>query len=147
MSLPDAESIFDGGNMLALLAWVWLVVAPRRWPIVFAVPQYFATGLLSVAYAAIIATTFSSASGGFGSIADVRALFANDHVLTAGWLHYLAFDLFVGCWIAREADRIGLHRLMQIPFFGATFMFGPIGFLLFVLARAVLSTTVRKRPA
>jgi len=30
----------------------------------------------------------------------VRALFAHDHVLVAGWVHYLAFDLMVGALLA-----------------------------------------------
>lgn len=143
MVLPQADVIFNAGNLLALVGWVFLLVAPRRWPAVFAIPQFLATGLLSLAYVALIATTFSSAGGDFGSIAGVRALFANDYVLTAGWFHYLAFDLFVGCWIAREADRIGVHRLLQVPFFGATFMFGPLGFLLFVLTRFFMSGLAR----
>ena len=53
--------------------------------------------------------------GGFGSIAEVRALFANDSALAAGWLHYLAFDLFVGAWIAREGPGLGRPRLAADP--------------------------------
>jgi hypothetical protein len=60
----------------------------------------------------------------------------SDPVLVAGWIHYLAFDLFVGTWIASEADRLGWNRVVQAPILIATFMFGPIGLLLFFIMRA-----------
>ena len=34
----------------------------------------------------------------FGSLAQISAMFSNPYVLAAGWIHYLAFDLFVGAW-------------------------------------------------
>ncbi len=39
----------------------------------------------------------------------------SDPVLLAGWIHYLAFDLFVGLWIAAEADKAGMNRFLQAP--------------------------------
>ncbi len=73
--------------------------------------------------------------GGFGSIEQVRTLFANNAALTAGWLHYLAFDLFVGCWIVREGLDAGVPRLLIIPCLILTFMVGPVGLLLFLVLR------------
>jgi hypothetical protein len=44
--------------------------------------------------------------GGFSSLAAVAELFSNQWLLLAGWVHYLAFDLFVGTWETRDAvDR------------------------------------------
>ena len=50
--------------------------------------------LLSVLYTMLIVTHWGEAEGGFGSLADIRALFANEWLLLAGWVRYLAFDLF-----------------------------------------------------
>jgi hypothetical protein len=52
-------------------------------------------------------------------------------------MHYLAFDLFVGAWIAGETERAGLSRLVLIPVLPLTFMFGPAGFLLFHVVRLI----------
>ena len=57
--------------------------------------------------------------------------------LTAGWIHYLAFDLFVGTWIAQRAARLGLPHLATIPLLALTFLFGPAGLLAFFALRAV----------
>jgi hypothetical protein len=50
-------------------------------------------------------------------------------------VHYLAFDLFVGAWIAAETERAGLSRLLLVPVLPLTFLFGPMGYFLFVVWR------------
>jgi len=72
---------------------------------------------------------------GFGSIAEVRALFMSDAGVVIGWTHYLAFDLFTGLWIARDADAKGFSRYLQIPFLAATFIAGPIGLFAWLVLR------------
>ena len=74
--------------------------------------------------------------GGFSSIEAVRALFQSDALLVAGWLHYLAFDLFVGAWEVRTARAEGIPHLLVIPCLVLTFLFGPLGFLTFLILRA-----------
>ncbi|MEZ5670602.1 MAG: ABA4-like family protein [Alphaproteobacteria bacterium] len=123
----DWESWFGIGGQLAAAGWLVLIVAPRRWRLLNAVPRYAIPLALSLGYAVLILVWFGEADGGFGSLAAVKALMASDPVLLAGWVHYLAFDLFVGGWIARDADRRGLSRLVQAPILALTFMFGPIG--------------------
>ena len=82
--------------------------------------------------------------GGFGSLEAVRRLFDVPGLLVAGWVHYLAFDLFVGAWIAERAGAIGLPHLIVLPLLALTFLFGPAGFLAFVIVRAAWTAA---RPA
>jgi hypothetical protein len=63
----------------------------------------------------------------FSSLAGVMALFDSKGGATIGWIHYLAFDLFVGIWAARNADRRGIARWMQIPVLPFIFLLGPLG--------------------
>ena len=65
----------------------------------------------------------------------MASLFETRGLLLAGWVHYLAFDLFVGTWERDESLRIGLSRWFLIPCLFLTFMFGPAGWLAFVAAR------------
>jgi hypothetical protein len=69
------------------------------------------------------------------SLAGVMALFDSPGGATIGWIHYLAFDLFVGIWIARNADAHKISRWFQIPILFFTLMAGPIGLLLYLLLR------------
>jgi Domain of unknown function (DUF4281) len=124
------ETLFSIAGTAVLPAWAALIFLPR-WLLLLNAIQYGLIGALCAAYAALILVFFFRVEGGgFGSIAQVRALFASDPVLLAGWLHYLAFDLFVGLWIVRKLDARAVSRLIQAPVLAATFLFGPLGLLL-----------------
>jgi hypothetical protein len=56
----------------------------------------------------------------------LRKLFMTDAGIVVGWTHYLAFDLFVGLWISRDADAKGFSRLVQAPILLLTFLAGPL---------------------
>jgi hypothetical protein len=91
---------------------------------------------LSISYSLSLAVGLGG-EGGFSSLPAVRQLFADDWALLAGWIHYLAFDLFIGAWIARHTERAQLSRLILIPILPLTFLFGPVGLLLFLAIRFV----------
>jgi hypothetical protein len=72
----------------------------------------------------------------------VTALFAVPEVLLAGWIHYLAFDLFVGGWIARTGSAAGINPFILTPILLATFMAGPVGYLAYALLRLAIRPKV-----
>jgi Domain of unknown function (DUF4281) len=124
------ETLFSIAGTAVLPAWAALIFLPR-WLLLLNAIQYGLIGALCAAYAALILVFFFRVEGGgFGSIAQVRALFASDPVLLAGWLHYLAFDLFAGLWIVRKLDARAVSRFIHAPVLAATFLFGPLGLLL-----------------
>lgn len=67
----------------------------------------------------------------------MRRLFEDPYLLLAGWVHYLAFDLFIGSWEVRDAQRLRLPRLLVVPCLLLTFLFGPAGLLLYFTIRWV----------
>lgn len=138
----DPSFIFSLAGKLAMLGWLSLIVAlffrPAR-QYAFPAAQFVIPAILAVGYILMIWQGRAGfETGGFGSIEAVRALFANDAALTAGWLHYLAFDLFVGAWISRDAANRGISPLIVLPSLPLTFLFGPVGLLLYLAARAAL---------
>ena len=138
-----AEQLFSIANSLALICWLLLAVFPRRKLTGIAVLSGGVPLLLSAAYLILVALFFFSANGGFGSLPDVMKLFTNEWVALAGWLHYLAFDLLIGGWEVSEAQAKGISHLLVIPCLFLTFMFGPVGFLLFVVLRFFLAKEVK----
>lgn len=131
----DPDLAFAIGNNGVLLAWIALALAlfvPAMRNVTLRVTGMLVPALLAVAYILLIGASFGETpGGGFGSIAQIRALFANDHALTAGWFHYLAFDLFVGSWIVRDGLSRGVPRLGLLLCLPLTLMFGPAGLLLY----------------
>ena len=136
------QAVFGAVNLLAMLAWALLVLGPRK-PLALAAVLYLGVGLLCLAYVAglvAILTGWADPVGGggeadFTTIEGVRAIFASDGGATVGWTHYLAFDLFAGLWIARDADAKGFSRLVQAPILLATFLAGPLGLFVWLVVR------------
>lgn len=124
------DNLFSLSSTLVLPAWLILIFAPRRWPVLNAFPAYVVPLALSALYAVLVLSHFSEAGGGFGSLSEVRQLFTNDMVLLAGWVHYLAFDLFIGAWTAAMMDRASVSRIIQGFILPLIFLFGPAGFIL-----------------
>ena len=140
----DWALVFNAVNLLAMAGWVVLIILPR-WPALLSAVLYLGVGLLCLIYAGgliglltgLLGPGGGSAAGGadFTSIAGVRAIFGTDAGVTIGWTHYLAFDLFVGLWIARDADAKNISRLLQAPVLLATFIAGPLGLLVWLALR------------
>jgi len=132
------EELFALTGPPSLLGWAILILAPRRWPLLNLVPQVVIPLGFAVLYTGLILTNFAATGGGFGTLAAVRLLFNSDWMLVAGWVHYLAFDMAVGAWLALRMDRAGIGRLVQAPLLVLTFLFGPVGFLLSLLCEGTL---------
>ena len=129
------ETIFSVCGWVAMLGWLLLIFVPRwKWTTRFITASLIPLALAFV-YLFLVATHFGQSEGGFGSLAEVGVLFRNPHNLLAGWIHYLAFDLFIGSWEVRDAERLGIHHLLVVPCLVLTFLLGPIGLLLYFLLR------------
>jgi ABA4-like protein len=136
-----AEQIFSLGNGLSVVCWVLLAVLPNRRWVTEVVAGRVAPALFAVAYVAIVLTIFPRAQGSFSTLAGVSALFANPWLLLAGWLHYLAFDLLVGAWEARDSVKRAVPRWLLVPCLFLTLMFGPLGWLAYVVVSAKRTST------
>jgi len=136
---PDL--IFQVCGLLALIGWLLLIfgVFPRR--LRELAPRVIAGGLIpaliACVYLAVMVTHWGEHKGGFNSLSDVTLLFTDRWLVLAGWIHYLAFDLFIGSWEVCEAQRLKIPHLIVIPCLLLTFMFGPVGWLCFYMLRLV----------
>lgn len=139
--LTPAEAV-NLGNQAALAGWAILILLPR-WDAIVVFPKYLIPFGLCLLYPLFFLPEFAGSGGGFGSLDAIAKLFDNPKILAAGWLHYLAFDLFVGAWIAQDADRFGAPRSLQAGLLVLTFMFGPIGLALYLMARTIFSIPSR----
>ncbi|MGB5779318.1 MAG: ABA4-like family protein [Allopontixanthobacter sediminis] len=136
------QTLFGAVNIVALIGWVFLILLPHK-PLPLTAVLYLGVGLLCLVYTAgLIALMSGIADAGVGglkadisSIEGVRAIFASDGGVTVGWTHYLAFDLFTGLWIARDADAKGFSRIVQAPVLLATLVAGPAGLLVWLIIR------------
>jgi hypothetical protein len=134
MMTPD--NLFKICNLIAVTGWLVLLVSPWRPRLAQTYAGLLVPLILSVAYTGLVMAFWSSAEGSFSTLPDVMKLFTKPEVVLAGWVHYLAFDLFVGAWEVRTAHRDRVPFVLVIPCLALTFMFGPAGLLTFSAIRA-----------
>ena len=128
---PDA--IFNIANPLALLGWVALLVYPFASRIIGIFSGLVLPGVLSLGYMVVVLVYWGDAEGGYDSLSNVMLLLSTPGSALAGWIHFLAFDLFLGTWAAKMGQEAGIKHVFIIPSLILTFLFGPIGFLLTLL--------------
>jgi len=133
----SAEMLFSVANPVALLGWLALVAAPLAPRAVDVLAGRVLPGGLSLAYAVLMLVHFADAPGGFQTLADVQALFTDVDVALAGWIHFLAFDLFIGAWIVRDSRRQGIAHWMVLPILPFAFLLGPAGLLAYIGLRLI----------
>ena len=116
------DILFSIASALAAVGWLLLILRPRG------ITQLVAgVGIpltISALYLALIVLYGPGAKGGFGSLTGVSLLFSAPGLLLAGWVHYLAFDLFIGAWEVRDAQKHDIPHLFLIPCLLLTFMLG-----------------------
>ena len=139
------NTIFLIANNIALVAWLLLIFAPRwRWT-----RQIVISGLISLLFAIVYLFFFILGIGNFdpqafSTLEGVMQLFTVPEAVLVGWLHYLAFDLFVGTWEVSNAQRHNVPHGAVIPCLIFTFMAGPVGLLLYFIVRGII---LKKRVA
>jgi hypothetical protein len=130
----DLEQLFSMAGAIAASGWLILIFFPKP-HIARLITGIILPLALSIFYLVLITGNIRGAEGGFGSLADVALLFQKRELLLAGWIHYLAFDLFIGAWETRDAARNQIPHLVVIPCLVMTFMLGPIGLLFYLAIR------------
>lgn len=140
------EAVFGMVSGLAFFSWIALFIFyPRKW-----IYQILFSGvliILALTYLVyVIPGLLGTPEGGFNSLAEVRALFKSDEALLAGWIHYLAFDLFVGIWISKDAWDRKISRWLVFPCLLLTFMLGPAGLLVYFVIRGIKTRQFKQSP-
>jgi hypothetical protein len=113
----------------------------------FAYPQVGRRRAITVARAAVAALAciylfwFLPNAGGIPrdmgySLAAIAASFETRELLLAGWIHYLALDLFLASWQAEHAEGAGIGYAPLALCMFLTIMVAPLGFLAYLAVAA-----------
>jgi Domain of unknown function (DUF4281) len=133
------EMLFKISNLIILPFWALMIFLPR-WrvtkrligsPLVCAAP--------AALYAALVIPRLAEIWPAVSNpeLSGISALLGSPVGATIAWLHFLAFDLFVGRWIYLDGRDRGISFWVMAPALFLTLMLGPCGFLLYLIARYV----------
>ncbi len=134
----DDGLIFATLNYSVLPAWLLLLFLPRWKGTRWIVHSGLYPVVLGIAYAILLFGDQPGPQGAsFWTLEGVTRIFTTPHTIIACWVHYLIFDLFVGAWEVRDAERLGLRHLFVAPSLVLTLMFGPVGLMSWLAVRAI----------
>jgi hypothetical protein len=131
------ETLFKLSSLVVLPFWALMIFLPR-WsatkrlmssPLVCAAPAALYTAMVIPRFAEVWRAVSSP------EISGIAALLGSPVGATVGWLHFLAFDLFVGRWIYLDGRERGVPAWVMAPVLFLTLMLGPCGFLLYLIVR------------
>ena len=136
------ETIFSLSSLLVMPFWLLMIVLPHwRWtsrlmrsPLVCAAPALLYLALALPRIGELLATVARP------TLPSIAAVLGTPAGATLAWAHFLAFDLFVGRWIYLDSRERGLSAWIMAPLLFFTLMLGPIGFLGYLVVRAVANT-------
>ncbi|MCE9522737.1 MAG: DUF4281 domain-containing protein [Alphaproteobacteria bacterium] len=135
------DTVYQLLNYGVLPFWALLVFVPTLKFTDWLVHSVAAPIALGVVYAWLLANALTGASmpegAGFATLDGLMLTFTSKHAVVAGWAHYIVFDLFVGAWEARDAQRAGLNHFILIPCLLLTLLVGPVGLLLYLMIRGL----------
>ena len=131
------ENIFNIINLIVLLGWIPLFIFPYSRFTRKLVNGLYLPFFLCVFYLYFLSQTEGLFSADFSSLGGILDLFksSTEESAAAGWIHYLAFDYFVGCWIVNHSIKKGIPYIIFIIPLIFTLFAGPFGLLLFLIFR------------
>ena len=127
------ETIFNIFNSGILLFWLILLVFPKSNFTKGVIDFPWVPLTIALGYIYFLITTEGSFSSDFSSLNSLTEMFKNAEPrgVAAGWLHYLAFDFWVGCWMLKNSQEKGIKHLWMILPLLFTFILGPVGILIY----------------
>ncbi len=133
------ETLFSLSNLFVMPFWLLMIVLPHwRWT-----QRIMATlwpvGLLAALYTVLLLTQVGGDAAGLRSptAAGIASLLSTPAGATVAWVHFLAFDLFVGRWAYLDSRARGVSAWLVSPSLFFVLMAGPLGLLLYLLVRAL----------
>ncbi len=134
------ENIYLLINWGVLPFWLLLLIAPNNNLTRFLVHSIISPLLIGAAYVYIaykiyldgnVLESFTLYLG----LENLYTVFSNEAFLLIFWLHFLSLSLFIGSWIARDAQKYLIPRFILFFALIITYFSGPVGLVFYWLIR------------
>ena len=131
------EIYFGIFNLIALIPWLLMICFPDHKITGICTDRQIPVVMLCSIYFVLFSIQILGPNNTFVDFMDfnsVKQAFSNDLVMLLGWVHYLAFDLFIGIYIFENMKQQLKMRLSLRMILVITLFLGPIGYLIFALS-------------
>ena len=131
------ETLFKISSLIVIPFWALMIFLPRWRVTKWLMETPLACIAPAALYAALVLPRLAEIWPAVSNpeMSGIATLLSSPVGATIAWLHFLAFDLFVGRWIYLDGRDRGINRWVMAPALFLTLMVGPCGFLLYLMAR------------
>ena len=139
--------LFNVCNTGILLCWGMLLFFPKM-KLSRSIRTYpWVPLVISIAYLYFLGAAGGLGEADFSTLEGITGLFkkATPASAAAGWMHYLAFDFWMGCWIVEHRIKRGIPQWVVIPSLVGTFLLGPIGLIIYTLTGGIFQLISKKK--
>mgnify|MGYP001280655137 FL=1 len=141
------QNIYLIVNSGVLPLWLMLLFMPNHYLTRFFTNTVIVPLLLAVTYIFISYKIYLDGSifEGFSlyiGLDNLYSLFSEESFLLVFWIHFLSISLFVGGYIARDAQRYLVPRFLCFISILITYFAGPVGLLLYWFVRIFFSKKI-----
>lgn len=131
------NTLFQLSSLLVIPYWLAMILLPSwRWT-QRTVGSLWIVAPAALLYAILVLPLVPSALPALmnPTLSGISALLSTPAGATVGWVHFLAFDLFVGRWAYLDSQQRKLSAWIVSPLLFLILMFGPLGFVLYLGVR------------
>lgn len=134
------DQLFQLSNLLVMPFWFLMILLPFWGWTKRIIGSPWIVAPAALLYATLVLPQAGGLLGELANpqLAQIAALLGTPAGATIGWVHFLAFDLFVGRWVYLDSRERHLTAWLVSPILLMVLMFGPMGLLLYLLVRFVL---------
>ena len=133
------ERLFEWSSLAVMPFWALMILLPRARVTVRVMRAPVGPVLFALLYAALVLPRLGALLPLLmrPELPGVAALLGTPEGATIAWVHFLAFDLFVGRWAYLDSRERGVSPWVMAPVLLFTLMFGPLGLLAYLALRAL----------
>ena len=136
LALINPETIYLVANWGVIPFWIMLIIFPNHGLTNFfaqsiIVPLLLSLGYVYLSYNLYLGNEIFDGFELYNGIDGLYSMFANEILLLIFWLHFLAISLFTGAWIARDARKYFIPKIITVPSLVLTYFTGPVGLVVY----------------
>ena len=143
------DTIFSASFLLVLPFWFLMIFLPT-WRVTERVMRSpWTVAPAALLYAVLVVPRLPEVLGAVANpdLGGVSALLSSPAGATIGWVHFLAFDLFVARWAYLDSRERNVSPFVMAPVLFLTLMLGPVGLLAYLAVRGTSGARAATREA
>ena len=141
------DTVFSASFLLVLPFWFLMILLPTWRFTERVVHSPWTVAPAALLYAVLVLPRLPEVLGAVANpeLGGVSALLGSPAGATIGWVHFLAFDLFVARWAYLDSRERNINPFVMAPVLFLTLMLGPVGFLAYLVVREISGTRAATR--